>query len=74
MITRRVNLGLRLEAFNALNHPLFADPSPMEGANLASPNFGVATRMAYNGGFGGTNVSQSNGAPRSVQFSMRLLF
>jgi hypothetical protein len=75
LITKRVNLGLRFEAFNAFNHPLFADPSRLEGANLASPNFGVATRMLYNGGFGGgTNVSQSNGAPRSIQFSMRLQF
>jgi hypothetical protein len=75
-LPHRANLSLRLEAFNALNHPLFADPSRNEGANLASANFGVATRMVYDGGpaGGGLNLSQSAGAPRSVQASVRLRF
>jgi hypothetical protein len=72
IFSEKVTFQIRADAFNILNHPNFADPSPLEGANLASSFFGVATRMAYNSGFGGT--AQSSGAPRSLQFSLRLQF
>ncbi len=68
-----VSLQLRLDAFNVLNQPSFADPSPNEGANLSSPNFGVSTRMFY-ATAGRQNVSQAPGAPRSLQLSLRVQF
>lgn len=72
----RFNIQLRLEAFNALNHPTFANPSSQQGASFQSPFFGVATQMLYAGGLGGggMNPSQTSGGPRSVQFSLRLQF
>lgn len=70
--TERISIQLRADAFNALNHANFANPSPLEGANLANASFGIATRMLYSG-FGGGSV-QSPGAPRSVQLSLRAQF
>jgi len=71
----RYNLQLRLDAFNALNHPNFANPSSDQGANFQSPYFGIATQMLYAGGMGGgSNPSQTSGGPRSVQFSLRFQF
>ncbi len=72
----RFNVQLRLDAFNALNHPNFANPSSQQGASFQSPFFGTATQMLYAGGMGGTvmNPSQTSGGPRSVQFSLRLQF
>lgn len=70
----RYNLQLRLDAFNATNHPNFANPSNQQGANFESPFFGVATQMLYSGGGGGANPSQTSGGPRSIQFSLRLQF
>lgn len=71
-VRERMSLTFRADAFNAMNHANFANPSPFEGANLASANFGIATRMLYNG-FGGGSV-QSAGAPRSIQLSLRAQF
>lgn len=72
----RFNLQLRVDAFNALNHANFANPTSQQGANFQSPFFGVATQMLYTGGVGGAsmNPSQTSGGPRSVQFSLRLQF
>jgi hypothetical protein len=71
----RFNVQLRLDAFNALNHPNFANPSSQQGASFQSPFFGVATQMLYSAGMGGgMNPSQTSGGPRSVQFSLRLQF
>lgn len=71
----RYNLQFRLDAFNATNHPNFANPSSQQGANFESPFFGVATQMLYSGaGGGGANPSQTSGGPRSIQFSLRLQF
>lgn len=69
----RYNLQLRLDAFNALNHPNFANPSSQQGANFQSPYFGVATQMLY-AASGAMNPSQTAGGPRSVQFSLRFQF
>ncbi len=71
-VTERVSLQLRVDAYNALNHANFANPSGFQTANLASANFGVATSMLYNA-FGGGSV-QSSGAPRSLQLSIRAQF
>jgi hypothetical protein len=75
-ITDRFNVQLRLDAFNALNHPSFANPLPQQGASFSSPYFGLATQLLYAGGNSGAalNPSQASGGPRSVQFSLRLQF
>lgn len=71
-VTEHISLQVRLDAYNALNHPNFANPSGFQTANLSSANFGIATSMLYNA-FGGGSV-QSSGAPRSLQLSLRVQF
>ena len=71
-LTERIALQLRLDAYNALNHANFANPSSFQNANLASANFGIATSMLYNA-FGGGSI-QSSGAPRSLQISLKFQF
>jgi hypothetical protein len=70
----RFRVQARVDAFNASNHPNFSNPTENAGANLASPLFGAATQMLYAGAGGGMNPSQTNGGPRSVQFSLRFQF
>jgi hypothetical protein len=73
-ITERMSLTLSAQAYNVANHPNFANPSPLEGANLASPNFGIVTEM-LNQSFGGAvNSLFRTGGPRSVEISVRLRF
>jgi hypothetical protein len=73
-ITERLVLSLSAQAFNVFNHPNFANPSPLEGANLASPNFGVVTEM-LNQSFGGAvNSLFRTGGPRSIELAVRLRF
>ena len=74
-VTERWQLNIALQAYNATNHPNFANPSPQEGANMASPNFGVMTQMLYQGfGGGGVNSLYRSGGPRSMELSVRLQF
>lgn len=70
----RARLDISVQAYNVLNHPNFANPSPQEGANLASPEFGIATRMLNAGGIGGGNSLYSSGGPRSMELSIRVQF
>jgi carboxypeptidase family protein len=73
-ITERLVLSLSAQAYNVFNHPNFANPSPLEGANLASPNFGVVTEM-LNQSFGGAvNSLFRTGGPRSIELAVRLRF
>ncbi len=73
-ITERFNMTLSAQAFNVFNHPNFANPSPLEGANLVSPNFGVVTEM-LNQSFGGAvNSLFRTGGPRSIELAIRLRF
>ena len=73
-ITERWLLSLAAQAYNVMNHPNFANPSPLEGASLASPNFGVVTQM-LNQSFGGSvNSLFRSGGPRSIELSVRLQF
>jgi len=73
-LTERIVLSLSAQAYNVANHPNFANPSPLEGANLASPNFGVVTEM-LNQSFGGAvNSLFRTGGPRSIELAVRLRF
>jgi len=64
-ITEHVSLEFRVEYFNALNHPEFAQPTLLDGAsNINSPNFGQIT----------TTGSFRGPAPRIGQLAARLTF
>ena len=81
-LTGRMNLQVRADSFNLLNHPSFADPSGSLGAFGASfsPNglFGAPTAMLANTPVDGvtTGLTQlfRSGGPRSLQLSLRLNF
>jgi hypothetical protein len=73
-ITEHWKLTLSAQGYNVLNHPNFANPSPLEGANLASPNFGVVTQMLNQSGFGGGGSLFRSGGPRSMELSIRVQF
>jgi len=73
-ITERTRLNISAQAFNVLNRPSFMNPSPFEGANLSSPNFGVMTRMLNQGFGGGGNSTYRSGGARSIELSLRLQF
>jgi hypothetical protein len=68
-ITERVNLQLRTDAFNILNHPNFASPD----SNLNDSNFGLANQM-LSSGLGGLTPLYQIGGPRSLQISLKLFF
>ena len=64
-ITERVSLELRVEYFNALNHPEFAQPTFVTGTtNINNPAFGLETST---GSFRGST-------PRISQLAARLTF
>jgi hypothetical protein len=64
-----LNLQARLDAFNLLNHPNFADPV----AILTDPNFGRSTQLLANGLAGLSSLYQVGG-PRSLQIALKLAF
>ena len=73
-ITERLQMSFAAQGYNILNHPNFANPSPMEGGNMSSPNFGVATRMMNQSFGGGVNSIYRSGGARSMELSLRLQF
>ncbi len=71
----RRSLQLRIEAYNALNHPNFADPIRF----LASPLFGQSSSMLnlmLGTGSPGSGLAPlfQGGGPRSLQISLRFRF
>jgi hypothetical protein len=72
-LSERVQLQFKVDAFNLLNHPNFADPTGV----LTDPNFGVSAQMYGKGlASSGTGLSPlyQVGGPRSLQFSLKLSF
>jgi hypothetical protein len=70
----RMQMNIAASGYNILNHPNFSNPSSMEGANMSSPNFGVATRMMNQGLGGGVNSLYRSGGARSMELSLRFQF
>jgi hypothetical protein len=68
-LAERLLLEAKLDAFNVLNHPNFANPSGI----LNDPNFGVSTQMLGRG-LGGLSPLYQIGGPRSLQLSLKLRF
>lgn len=80
-LTERVNMQFKIDAFNILNRPNFANPvsNLYSGgvANLSDPNFGIATQMLGRGFAstgGGVSPLYQIGGPRSLQMSLKLTF
>jgi len=75
-IHEALRLQFRAEIFNLLNHPNFGHPDP----DLLDPTFGQATQMlgqSLNGnnlGGGAFSPLYQIGGPRSMQFSLKLMF
>lgn len=72
-LRENVALQFRTDIFNIFNHPNFGDPSNL----LTRANFGLATTM-FGRGLGASSAGLSPlyqiGGPRSMQFSLKLLF
>jgi hypothetical protein len=63
IITERLNLKFRAEAFNLLNHPIYGDPA----SDISDPSFGIITGQLNDGPTG-------IGSSRRLQFMLRLEF
>ena len=63
LVTERIALNFRAEAFNLFNHPIYSNPS----GNLSSSGFGRITDILNTGAVG-------TGTPRRLQFALRLEF
>ncbi|MGE0405797.1 MAG: TonB-dependent receptor, partial [Candidatus Korobacteraceae bacterium] len=62
----------RWEAFNALNHPVFADPN----TSMAQSNWNVAglNRIPTSGVFGSINDTRATIPMRKMQFALKIVF
>jgi len=71
MVGGHVNLQARVDSFNLLNHPNFANPdNDIDDGPLF---FGLSSQM-LNQSLGGLNPVYQIGGPRSLQISLKLLF
>jgi hypothetical protein len=71
VITERLNLQFRADIFNLFNHANFADPGfPI----INSGSFFLRSASMLNAGLGGLSPLYQQGGPRSVQFSLKLVF
>jgi len=68
-IYERLRLQLRVEAFNVFNHPNFGTINP----TITGSQFGQATATLAQS-LGGLSGLYQVGGPRSMQFSLRLVF
>ena len=81
-LAEHASMEFRVEAFNLLNHPNFANPTDSTYLNAVlfpSPRFGIATAMLANGLSsllipGELNPLFQIGGPRTMQFALRLNF
>jgi hypothetical protein len=69
-ISERLGLQFRADAFNAFNHPNFANPLGL--VQLGS--FYMSSTRMLNQGLGGLNPLFQEGGPRSLQLSLKLTF
>jgi hypothetical protein len=69
-LSETARLHLRVEAFNVLNHPNFADP---ESRLSAGPRFGIS-HSVLGSTFGGLNSAYQVGGPRSIQLAIKLQY
>jgi hypothetical protein len=72
IITERLNLQFRTDAFNVLNHPNFANPVGFYLGPFATPF--LSSMQTLNNGLGGLNPLFQEGGPRSLQLSLKLSF
>jgi hypothetical protein len=84
-IHENVDLLFRAEAFNVFNHPQFGDVGVNDGRNIltsygaVNPYFGIssetlASSLGGGGADGGFSSLYQIGAPRSLQFALKLRF
>ncbi len=70
----KMKVNIFAQGFNIFNQANFANPSTQEGANLASPIFGYATRTLNQSGGGGAGSMYRIGGPRTMQVGLRFTF
>lgn len=74
-VTERVGLRFRAEFFNIFNHPNFGSPvNTLTSALFGRPTQTLASSLGSGGANGGLNPLYQIGAPRSIQFALKLQF
>jgi hypothetical protein len=69
LISEKLKLQLRMEAFNAFNHPNFGTIQ----TTITAANFGQPTNM-LNQQLTGLSALYQSGGPRSCQVAVKLIF
>jgi len=71
-VTERINVQLRSEFFNVLNHPNFANPAILFNNDLGFPDtFGLSSATPD---VAGANPVIGTGGPRNIQFGLKVRF